>query len=71
MNISGRASEEVTAAIASVIAKVLADEAAALAVPRIRPRQSDWVMAWRPRNATTPRPLGKLPSWTDRVETNE
>ena len=53
LEISGGAGEDETAAIAVVVASVLADEERALANPPPRPRQSDWVLAWRPRNLST------------------
>lgn len=52
MIVSGGATVEETAAIAAVVAHLLAEEAAAAAIPRRRPRQSDWIRAWRPRNVT-------------------
>ena len=50
LEISGGASGDETAAIAVVVANVLAEEERARANPLPRPRQSDWVLAWRPRN---------------------
>lgn len=50
--ISGGAGPAETAAILAVIAHLTDDEAAAMAVPPARPRQSAWVLAWRPRPAS-------------------
>lgn len=44
----GTVTDEESAAIAAVVADVLAREAEVLAAPPQRPRQSDWVLAWRP-----------------------
>ena len=54
--ISGRAGHEETAAIAAVIAALLEEEANALATPPQAPRQSSWVLAWRPRDIPAPLP---------------
>jgi hypothetical protein len=50
IEISGDADADEAAAIAAVVASVLAEEDRELAAPPPRPRQSDWVRAWRPRN---------------------
>lgn len=47
--ISGVATDEESAVIAAVVTYVLSEEAEDLAAPPPRPRQSDWVGAWRPR----------------------
>jgi hypothetical protein len=54
--IKGRAGHEETAAVAAVIAALLEEEANALATPAQAPRQSSWVLAWRPRDVPTPLP---------------
>jgi len=54
--ISGGAGLEETAAVAAVIATLLDEEAAALATPPRPPRQSSWVLAWRPRDIPAPLP---------------
>ena len=54
--ISGGAGPEEAAAIAAVIALLLEDEANALATPPQAPRQSSWVLAWRPRDVPAPLP---------------
>ena len=54
--IVGRAGHEETAAVAAVIAALLDDEANAMATPPQAPRQSSWVLAWRPRDVPTPLP---------------
>lgn len=54
--IEGRAGHEETAAVAAVIAALLEDEATALATPARVPRQSSWVLAWRPRDVPAPLP---------------
>ncbi len=53
LEISGGASGDEAAAIAVVVASLLAEEERARANPLPRPRQSDWVLAWRPRNLST------------------
>jgi hypothetical protein len=52
--ISGGAGPQETAAILAAVARVLQDEAAALAAPPAPPRQSPWVSAWRPRDLLAP-----------------
>ncbi len=52
MIITGGAGTDESAAIAAVIAHLLEQEAAAAARPTKRPRQSDWIRAWRPQNVT-------------------
>jgi hypothetical protein len=54
--ISGRAGYEETAAVAAVIAALMEEEARALATPPRAPRQSSWVLAWRPRDVPAPLP---------------
>lgn len=54
--LEGRADAEETAAIAAVIAALAEEEAAAMASPPGVPRQSSWVLAWRPRDVPTPLP---------------
>lgn len=52
----GGAGPEEAAAIAAVIAVVTEEEATRLARPVQAPRQSSWVLAWRPRDTPTPLP---------------
>jgi hypothetical protein len=52
----GGAGPEETAAIAAVIASLREEEAAAMATPSRPPRQSSWVLAWRPREIPAPLP---------------
>ncbi len=52
----GGAGHEETAAIAAVIAVVAGEESAQRAKPVQAPRQSSWVLAWRPRDTPTPLP---------------
>lgn len=54
--VSGRPSHEETAAIAAVIDAIVTEEANAAAVPAQVPRQSSWVLAWRPRDIPAPLP---------------
>jgi len=61
--ISGRPSTEETAAIAAVVDAVFEEEARVLATPVQVPRQSSWVLAWRPRDIPAP-----LPSHTYEVQ---
>jgi hypothetical protein len=56
IEISGRPGHAEAAAIAAVIAALLEEEANALATPAQAPRQSSWVLAWRPRDIPTPLP---------------
>lgn len=56
LEITGGAGHEETAAIAAVIAALVEDEANALANPAQSPRQSSWVLAWRPRDVPAPLP---------------
>jgi hypothetical protein len=56
IEISGRPGHEEAAAVAAVIAALLEEEANALATPAQVPRQSSWVLAWRPRDIPTPLP---------------
>jgi len=52
----GAAGAAETAAIAAVIAALHEEEATALATPSRPPRQSSWVLAWRPREIPAPLP---------------
>ncbi len=54
--VSGGAGHQETAAIAAAIAALVEDERTALATPLQAPRQSSWVLAWRPRDIPTPLP---------------
>ncbi|MDJ0952052.1 MAG: hypothetical protein QNJ81_00100 [Acidimicrobiia bacterium] len=54
--VSGRPSHEETAAIAAVINAIVEEESRALATPAKPPRQSSWVLAWRPRDIPAPLP---------------
>jgi hypothetical protein len=56
VRISGGAGPHETAAIMAVVSHIATEEAAAAATPPQRPRQSAWVLAWRPRPATIPLP---------------
>lgn len=56
IQISGRPGPEEAAAVAAVIAALLEEEANMLATPAQAPRQSSWVLAWRPRDVPTPLP---------------
>ena len=49
ISIAGGAGPKETAAILAAVVRVLHDEAAERATPPPRPRQSSWVLAWRPR----------------------
>lgn len=55
-SISGNPGAEEAAAIGAVIAHVLAEEAAVRSQPPVAPRQSAWVLAWRPRVVHAPLP---------------
>jgi hypothetical protein len=54
--IEGRAGAEEAGAVAAVIAALVEEEAAAKALPPRAPRQSSWVLAWRPRDVPAPLP---------------
>ena len=54
--VGGGPTPDEAAAVAVVIEAVLEDEAAARAKPAVPPRQSAWVLAWRPREAQAPLP---------------
>lgn len=54
--IVGGAGPHETAAIMAVVAHLASEEAAARATPPSRPRQSSWVLAWRPRQTVAPLP---------------
>jgi hypothetical protein len=54
--IQGGAEPEVAAAIGAVISMLLVGEATARSHPAKRPRQSPWVLAWRPREIPAPLP---------------
>ncbi len=55
-HVSGGAGPYEMAAIMAVIEHLAAEEAAARATPTMRPRQSSWVLAWRPRQVPAPLP---------------
>jgi hypothetical protein len=61
------AGDEETAAIAAVINAIFVEESAALATPAQAPRQSSWVLAWRPRDVPAPLPSHTydVQQWTD------
>ena len=54
--VAGGAGHHETAAIATAIAALVEEEMTALATPEQAPRQSSWVLAWRPRDIPTPLP---------------
>ncbi len=54
--VAGGAGPEETAAIAAVINTILEEESTALATPAQSPKQSSWVLAWRPRDIPAPLP---------------
>ncbi len=56
VEITGGAGHRETAAITAVVASLLEEEAAEQAKPSNRPRQSQWVLAWRPREVPAPLP---------------
>ena len=72
-DISGRAGHEETAAVAAVIAALIDEEAEALATPQRAPRQSSWVLAWRPRDVPAPLPSHTFDAqpWSESAETSE
>lgn len=56
VEITGGAGPRETAAIMTVVAQLAIEDAAAKANPSARPRQSSWVLAWRPRQNAAPLP---------------
>jgi len=56
LHITGGAGPRETAAIVAVVAQLAVEEAAARAAPGGPPRQSAWVLAWRPRETMPPLP---------------
>jgi hypothetical protein len=56
IEVSGRPSTEESAAIIAVIDAIVEEESRALATPAQTPRQSSWVLAWRPRDVPAPLP---------------
>ena len=56
VEISGRPSHQEAAAILAAIHAVVDEETRALATPAQSPRQSSWVLAWRPREIPAPLP---------------
>ena len=54
--ITGGAGPEETAAIAAVIASLIDEEQSAASRPALAPRQSGWVLSWRPRELPPPLP---------------
>ena len=71
--LAGGPTPDEAAAVASVIATVLEEEATARATPPVPPRQSAWVLAWRPREVHAPLPSHSYDAqpWSEHdVETN-
>lgn len=68
--ISGGAGPMEAAAILAVVSKVLQDDAARAAKPALAPRQSGWVLAWRPREIHAPLPSHTYDSvaWAENTE---
>lgn len=52
--IIGPADAITAAAIAAAVEQLMAEESAARAIPPGRPRQSNWVLSWRPRPVEAP-----------------
>lgn len=73
VEIVGGAGPEETAAIMTVVAQLANDEATAMATPVQRPRQSSWVLAWRPRQnvAALPSHTYNAMPWADVEPTDE
>ncbi len=55
-DVVGGAGPEETAAIAAIVNAIAEEEASAAATPAQVPRQSSWVLAWRPRDIPAPLP---------------
>lgn len=72
VEIRGGAGLAEAAAITAVIAQLGEEEAAAGAIPSQRPRQSAWVLAWRPKAASSPLPSHTYDAtpWSE-IEPNE
>jgi hypothetical protein len=56
VRITGGAGPMETAAILAGVARLLQDEARRAAEPTSAPKQSGWVLAWRPREIHAPLP---------------
>ncbi|MDH3427903.1 MAG: hypothetical protein OEM23_05655 [Gemmatimonadota bacterium] len=56
VEIAGGAGPAETAAIMAVVAQLASEDEAARATPAQRPRQSSWVLAWRPRQTVVALP---------------
>lgn len=68
--IQGGAEPEVAAAIGALIAYLTNAESMARAQPSRRPRQSPWVLAWRPREIPAPLPSHTYDAqgWTETAD---
>jgi hypothetical protein len=71
--IRGGAGPEVAAAIGAVIQQLLDREVSAKATPIRRPRQSQWVLAGRPREVPAPLPSHTFDAagWAEAAEPEE
>jgi hypothetical protein len=73
VEIAGGAGPREAAAILAAVARVLQDEAQRRAQPSAAPRQSGWVLAWRPREVHAPLPSHTYDTvpWTDTSESDD
>ena len=73
VTIAGGAGPQETAAILAAVSALLQDEATARANPPAPPRQSAWVLAWRPREVHAPLPSHTYDAttWTATPEPDE
>ena len=73
LEITGGAGPMETAAILAAVARLLQDEAQRSAEPPAAPRQSSWVLAWRPREIHAPLPSHTYDTfrWADTPESDD
>ena len=73
VTIKGGAGPMETAAILAAVARLLQDEARNAAQPVTAPRQSGWVLAWRPREIHAPLPSHTYDTvpWADSPGTDD
>ncbi len=73
VEITGGAGPREAAAILAAVARVLEDEAQRAAQPSVAPRQSGWVLAWRPREIHAPLPSHNYDTvpWADTPDSDD
>lgn len=63
IEITGGAGPQEAAAIVAAVAQVIVEEEGLRALPPVRPEQSPWVLAGRPREVALPTPEHAEPIW--------